>query len=137
MPINPYLNFDGDTREAVEFYARVFDTEPQQTQTYGELPEDPSHPLPEAARNRIMHTRIYIDGTPLMFSDTFPGMPFTPGNNFTLTLTGADRGQLERRFHALAEGGAIIMPLQETFWTKLYGQVRDKFGIEWQVNLEE
>jgi PhnB protein len=137
MPINPYLNFDGNTREAVEFYARVFDTEPQQTQTYGELPEDPSHPLPEAARNRIMHTRIYVDGTPLMFSDTFPGMPFTPGNNFTLTLTGRDRAQLERWFHALAEGGSIGMPLQETFWTKLYGQVRDKFGIEWQVNLEE
>lgn len=137
MPINPYLNFDGNTREAVEFYARVFETEPQQVTTFGEMPEDPSYPLPPEARNRIMHARIYVDGTPLMFSDTFPGMPFTPGNNFTLTLNSRDRDQLERWFHALADGGSIGQPLQETFWSKMYGQVRDKFGIEWQVNLEE
>jgi PhnB protein len=137
MPISPYLNFDGNTREAVEFYARVFETEPQQVTTFADMPEDPSYPLPPEARDRIMHARIYVDGTPLMFSDTFPGMPFTPGNNFTLTLAGPDRGRLERCFHALAEGGSIGMPLQETFWTKLYGQVRDRFGIEWQVNLEE
>jgi PhnB protein len=137
MPIIPYLSFDGNTREAVEFYARIFETEPQQMTTFGDLPPDPDHPLPEAARNRIMHARIYVDGAPLMFSDTFPGMPHTTGNNFTLTLTGPDRDRLERAFHALAEGGSVIMPLQETFWTKLYGQVRDRFGIDWQVNLEE
>jgi PhnB protein len=139
MPISPYLNFDGNTREAVEFYARVFETEPQQVTTFGDGPENPDYPLPEAARNRIMHARIYVDGTPLMFSDIWPGMPgeFTVGNNFNLTITGKDRAKMERQFYALAEGGSIGMPLQETFWSKLYGQVRDKFGIEWQVSLDE
>ena len=138
MPINAYLNFDGNTREAVEFYARVFETEALQVTTFAEGGEDPEHPLPPEARDRLMHARLYIDGTPLMFSDTYPGMPgrFTIGNNFSLIITGADRGKMEQRFNALAAGGEVTMPLQETFWSKMYGQVRDKFGIEWQFSLD-
>lgn len=137
MPVNPYLNFDGNTREAATFYAQVFETEPPQFMTYGEGAENPDYPLPEEARDRIMRTRIIIDGTPLMFSDTFPGMSFVQGDNFNLTVTGKDRERMERQFYALAEGGTVNMPLQETSWSKMYGSLRDKFGIEWQFSLDE
>jgi PhnB protein len=141
MPINPYLTFDGNAREAATYYAQIFETEPPQFMTYGDQPADPNYPLPEAARDRIMHTRIMIDGTPLMFSDNFPGMdfgaPFTVGNNITLTVTGKDRAKMQRQFDALAKEGTVIMPVQETSWSKMYGLLRDKFGIEWQFNLDE
>ena len=136
MPINPYLNFDGNTREAATYYARVFETEPPRFMTFGEGGENPDYPLPEGARDRIMHTRIIIDGTPLMFSDTFPGSELVAGNNFNLTITHSDRARLERQFNALAQEGTITMPLQETSWSRLYGALRDKFGIEWQFNLD-
>ena len=55
MPINPYLNFAGNCREAVEYYAEVFQTEKPQIMTFGEMPPDPSHPLPEAAKNLVVH----------------------------------------------------------------------------------
>lgn len=138
MPINPYLNFDGNTREAVEFYARALETEPPQFMTFADGGESPDYPLPAEARDRIMHTRLDVDGTPLMFSDTFPGMPpLTVGNNFSLTITGRDGEKMARRFSALAQGGEVIMPLQETSWSKMYGQVRDKYGVEWQFSLDQ
>ena len=137
MPINAYLNFDGNTREVANFYAQVFETEPPHFMTYGEMGEDPEHPFPPGVSDRIMHTMIMIDGAPLMFSDTYPGMELTFGNNINLTITGADRAKMERQFNALAEEGTINMPLQETSWSKMYGGLRDKFGIEWQFSLDE
>ena len=141
MPINPYLTFDGNAREAATYYAQIFETEPPQFMTYGDMGEDPNYPLPEGARDRIMHTRILIDGTPLMFSDTFPGMDqgmaFTRGTNFNLTITGTNRAKMTRQFNALASEGTVTMPLQETSWSKMYGALRDKFGVEWQFSLDE
>ena len=70
-----------------------------------------------------------------MFSDVFPGMPFVQGTNITLAYVTDDREKLERAFNRLEDGGQVIMALQETFWSKLYGSVTDRFGIQWQFNL--
>lgn len=70
-----------------------------------------------------------------MFSDIFPGMPFTLGNNITLAYVENEEEKLRTAFNRLSDGGTIVMELQETFWSKLYGQVTDKFGIQWQFNL--
>jgi PhnB protein len=71
-----------------------------------------------------------------MFSDVFPGMPFVEGNNITLALVNKNIEELTSIFNQLKDGGTVVMDLQETFWSKLYGQVTDKFGIHWQVNYE-
>jgi PhnB protein len=76
-----------------------------------------------------MHTRLNIDGSNVMFSDTFPGMPFIEGNNITLAVVNKDQEYITTVFNRLKEGGKVGMELQETFWSKLYGQVTDKFGI--------
>ena len=136
MAILPYLNFAGNCREAVEFYARVFNTERPQFQTFGEMPPDPSYTPPDDVKHLILHTRLNISGTQVMFSDTPPGMPFTLGNNVTLTLTSRNRDEIVNAYNALSEGGRVGMPLQETFWSKLYGAVTDKYGVEWQFNLD-
>ncbi|MGG3912555.1 VOC family protein [Rossellomorea vietnamensis] len=136
MSVNVYLNFNGNCRAAAEYYAEVFETEPPQIMTFAEAPPHPDYPLPEEAKDLVLHTRLTIDGSHVMFSDVFPNMPFVKGNNITLALVSDDPEKLKARFHRLKEGGKVDMELQETFWSKLYGQVTDKFGIQWQFNYE-
>ncbi|AKG34128.1 VOC family protein [Paenibacillus durus] len=135
MAVDAYLNFNGNCREAVEFYAQVFGTEEPKLMTFGEVPPNPEYPLPEEAKNLIMHTRLNIFGSNVMFSDTFPGMPFTVGNNISLAIVTDDKDALQSAFDKLKEGGKVGMELQETFWSKAYGSLSDKFGVEWQFNL--
>lgn len=136
MSINVYLNFQGNCRAAVEYYAEVFNLGTPNIMAFGDVPPDPSYPLPEEAKSLVMHARLEISGSVVMFSDTFPGMPFTPGNNFSLSLVSTDLEEVKAAFHKLKEGGNITMELQETFWSKCYGSVVDKFGIAWQFNYD-
>jgi PhnB protein len=136
MAVDVYLSFNGNTREAVEFYAEAFGTEKPQIMTFGDAPPDPNFTLPEEAKNLVMHTRLNIDGSNVMFSDVFPGMPFKAGNNITLSIVNKDLDKIKTYFNKLKEGGTVGMELQETFWSKCYGQVTDKFGIDWQVNFD-
>lgn len=134
MAINVYLNFNGNCREAVEFYAEVFETEKSQIMTFGEAPSNPDFPLPEEAKKLIMHARLNIHGSEVMFSDVFPGMPFIEGNNISLTIVTNEKAEVESTFDKLKEGGSVSMEIQETFWSKCYGSLTDKFGIQWQLS---
>ncbi|WNS73829.1 VOC family protein [Bacillus sp. DTU_2020_1000418_1_SI_GHA_SEK_038] len=136
MAVNVYLNFNGNCREAVEYYADVFETEKPKIMTFGENPPNPDYPLPEEAKNLVMHTRLNISGSNVMFSDVFPGMPFIEGNNISLAVVSTNLDEMKSQFNKLKEGGQVGVELQETFWTKLYGQVTDKFGIVWQYNYD-
>lgn len=136
MAVDVYLIFNGNCREAVEFYAKVFKTETPQIMTFGEAPQSPEYHLPEGAKDLVMHTRLNIDGSNVMFSDTYPGQPFVVGNNVTLALISKNMDDLKSWYEQLKEGGKVEMELQETFWSKLYGQVTDKFGIHWQINYD-
>ncbi len=136
MSLNIYLNFDGNCRDAIHFYEDVFHTGPASIMTFGEGPDNPDFPLPEAARNRVMHARLNIHGGDVMFSDTWPGMPFTIGDNFSLTIVTHDLAEVDTLFDRLQDGGSVDMPLQETFWSKRYGAVTDRFGVSWQISYE-
>ncbi|UVI27760.1 VOC family protein [Paenibacillus spongiae] len=136
MSIDVYLNFNGNCREAVEYYAQVFGTDVRMMTTFGEAPPNPEYPLPEEAKNLIMHARLDILGSNVMFSDVFPGMPFVAGNNISLAIVHTNLDELKSFFHKLKEGGTVGMELQETFWSKCYGSLKDKFGIEWQFNYD-
>lgn len=137
MAVDVYLTFDGNCREAVEFYAEAFQTEEPQIMTFGEAPPNPGYPLPEEAKDRIIHARLTIEGSNVMFSDTFPGSTVVNGNNITLAVVSKNLDGLKSAFHKLSEGGTVEMELQETFWSKCYGKLTDKFGIGWQISYEE
>lgn len=136
MAIDVYINFNGNCREAVTYYAQVFGTEQPQIMAFGDTPPDPAFPLPEEAKDLVMHARLNLSGSNVMFSDTFPGMPFVVGNNISLAVVTKDIDEVKSLFDKLKEGGKVSMELQETFWSKLYGSVVDKFGIEWQFNYD-
>ncbi|ETT82697.1 VOC family protein [Viridibacillus sp. FSL R5-0477] len=136
MAINVYLNFNGNCREAAEFYAEVFNTEKPEIMTFGDSPQNPEYTLPEEAKDLVMHTRLNILGSNVMFSDVFPGSPFILGNNVSLAAVSDNEEELKSAFEALKVGGKVGMELQETFWSKCYGSLKDKFGIEWQFSHE-
>jgi PhnB protein len=136
MAVDVYLNFNGNCREVVNFYAEVFGTEEPKIMTFGETPPNPEYPLPEEAKDLVMHTRLNISGSNVMFSDVFPGMTFIEGNNISLAFVSTDLDEIKSVFSKLKEGGKVGMELQETFWSKCYGQITDKFGIVWQFNFD-
>jgi PhnB protein len=137
MAVNVYINFNGNCREAVEFYADVFKTEPPQIMTFGDSPPNPEFQLPEEAKNLVMHTQLSVSGSNIMFSDVFPGMPYEKGNNISLAIVTENMDDIKSFFAKLKEGGTVGMDLQETFWSKCYGQVTDKFGIAWQLSYDD
>ncbi len=134
MALQVFVNFDGHCREAVAYYAKVFKTAAPRFMTYGEAPADPEMGVSEKDMNLVMFTDLDILGTNVMFCDTPPGMPFVKGNNISLTVVTKDADEIKRLFHALAAGGEIVMELQETFWSNLYGMVTDRYGIHWQFS---
>jgi PhnB protein len=137
MSVDIYMNFNGNCREAVEYYAEVFGTEKPEIMTFGEAPPNPDYQLPEEAKDLVMHTRLNISGSNVMFSDVFPGQPFVAGNNISLAFVSDNQDEIKSAFSKLSDGGTVRMELQETFWSKSYGSLKDKFGIEWQFSHEE
>lgn len=99
-----------------------------------DTPPNPEFALPKQAKNLVMHTELNITGSNVMFSDTFPGTPFIAGNNFSLAIISKNMDEIKSLFNKLKEGGKIDMDLQETFWSKCYGQLTDKYGIGWQFS---
>ncbi|EZP59226.1 MULTISPECIES: VOC family protein [Exiguobacterium] len=136
MPINPYLVFNGNTREALTFYTEVFQEEMPEIMEFGPGPGPDGQPYPPEHQTLILHAQLIVHGTRLMFSDAMPQNPVTFGQNITLALHLADVELLHETFARLAEGGKIIMPIQKTFWSEAYGIVEDAFGVQWQVNHE-
>jgi PhnB protein len=134
MAVVAYINFKGNCREAVGFYADVFGAHAPVITTYGS--QGGEFPLPEAVKDLVMHAELNIMGTPVMFSDVFDGDQYKVGNNISLTLISGDQKALEDAFHKLEIGGTVSVPLQQTFWTNLYGFVTDRYGIGWQVSHE-
>jgi PhnB protein len=137
MAVKVYLVFNGNCREAVEYYAKVFGAEKPQIMTMGDMPEDTEFPLSEEEKKLVLHSRLHISGSEIMFSDNCSGGPFTQGNNFSVAVVSNDMDEIKQWFGRLKERGSITMELQETFWSKCYGSLTDKFGINWQLSHEE
>ncbi len=133
MSFHVYVNFDGNCREAVEFYRQVFDAEAHEIMTFGEAPPDPELPIPEEHKDLVMHTALNIFGTIVMFSDLLPGEQLVKGNNISLVIMRKDVNEIKDLFEKLKAGGKVQMELQETFFSKYYGSLTDRFGVIWQV----
>lgn len=135
----PYLNFDGQGQEAAHFYTDVLDGDLVGLMTYGDANGDDMEGIPEEAKDMVMNAQIVLkNGDYLMISDVPPGMgiSYRKGNNVSLTLTLDDQEEARIIFGKLAEGGMVSMDLQETFWSPLYGNLIDRFGIEWQISVD-
>jgi PhnB protein len=130
-----YLNFDGNTRDAMKFYAKCLGGE-LSIMPFSEAPGD----FPKDTKDKVMHARITRKGsTVLMASDALAGhgAPFRQGNNFSISLDCESLDEIERLFTAFGENGKVTMPLQDTFWGARFGMITDQFGTNWMFNFEK
>ena len=128
--LNPYISFNGDARQAMEFYKDVFGGT-LALNTFGEY----GAPDGEGA-DKIMHAMLESDtGYTLMGADTPPGMEHNPGTNIAVSLSGDDGDLLRGYWAKLADGGSVSVPLEKQMWGDEFGACTDKFGISWMVNI--
>ncbi|MDR0838952.1 MAG: VOC family protein [Oscillospiraceae bacterium] len=129
MSFDVFLNFDGDCREAIDFYAGVFKAAPSRVMTYGDAPGASA-----ADSARIIYASVPIFGHNVMLSDCPSGSEYVKGTNICLTLGCEDKAEIDRIFTALSDGGDVDMPLGKTFFSEYYGMVTDKFAVTWQLS---
>ncbi|MCM3675282.1 VOC family protein [Peribacillus simplex] len=128
--VTPYLIFDGQAKDALAFYAEVFQAEVTDMQTYGEA----DFPTPEEANDLVLHAKIKKGDLLIMVSDTFPGNPLEVGNNVALVLECESESEIQHLYDLMCEKGSSLMELQDTFWGAKYGKVKDQFDIHWDLN---
>ena len=127
--LNPYITFDGNAREAMEFYQSALGGE-LEVNTFGEYGDAG----PDG--DKIMHANLETpDGFTLMASDTPPGMTPPSGSSITVSLSGDDADKLRGYWEKLSEDAEITMPLERQVWGDEFGQFTDRFGIQWMVNI--
>jgi PhnB protein len=131
MKLHTYLNFNGTCAQAFAYYEKHLGAKITSSMTYGQMPGATT--LPPNQVNLILHARIALGDTYLMASDVPPTMPWEPMRSAYLTLNVDSSAEAERIHAALADGGQIFMPLQETFYAHKFSMLRDKFGINWMV----
>jgi PhnB protein len=127
--LNPYIGYNGNARQAMEFYREVFGGELEM----GTVSDFGSPEAPNA--DRLMHARLDTPGGyTLMAWDVPEGVPYDPGNNVAVYL-GGDDGGLRGCFEKLSAGGTVTMPLEKQAWGDEAGALVDQFGINWMFNI--
>ena len=139
MKINPYLNFPGTTEEAFQFYRSVFGGEFSDLIRFRDNPSaDGDAPVPTEDLDKIIHISLPVDSFILMGTDNLEsmGQKCEQGNNQHICISLSDVEQARRLYGTLSEGGQIEMELQEMFWGSLFGNFRDRYGINWMIDCE-
>ncbi len=130
MSFDPYLHFQGNCRAAMSAYQALFGGE-LQMMTYAEAPEAPTE---QKDSPLILHATLAAGGRALMASDYPPGHEGGPQQGVTISHEAGSIEEARRVFDALAEGGAVLMEFQPTFWSDGFGMVKDRFGTHWMVS---
>jgi len=129
--LNPYLFYQDTCEAAFNFYAKVLGGKIEMMLRASEGPPD-MQPSP-GREKMIMHARMSLPGGSVLMASDAPPDHFNKPQGFSISLTVADPAEGERKFNALADGGAVTMPFSKTFWAKGFGMCVDKFGIPWMV----
>jgi PhnB protein len=130
VTLSPYLNFNGNTAEAMRFYQSVLGGD-LTIQTFA----DAGMAQSDSDKNRTLHAALSADGITLFASDGRPDQQVIFGDNVHLSLQGSDAERLSGYFDGLAAGGHVDMPLAKQFWGDTFGMLTDKFGVHWMVNV--
>lgn len=129
--LNPYIVFQDNAREAMQFYQGVFGGELTMN-TFNEFQASHS----PADDNRIMHAMLKSpNGLVLMGADTPTGVEQHKVSNISISLSGENEEELSGYYHRLAAGGTVVEPLVKSPWGDTFGMLKDKYGVEWMVNI--
>ena len=133
--MNSYLNFNGNTEEAFNFYKSVFGGEFLTLMRFKDTPDADKMPADE--QEKVMHVALPIGDNILMGTDVLKSMePVNFGTNSSLSIDGESEEEANQLFNKLSVGGKVVMPLEKMFWGALFGMITDKFGVQWMVNYD-
>ena len=131
MQLNPHLAFNGECEAAFKFYEKYLGGKVVTMMTYGDSPM--AEQMPPAWRAKIIHAALALGDHQLTGADVPPESYQKPQGFYVLLNIGAE-AEADRIFKALAENGAVQMPIQETFWAPRFGMLVDQFGTPWMIN---
>ena len=134
MEIAPYIIFNGNCEEALNFYTKAFNGKIQHIMKFSDAPPDVQKQM--GGGNGVMHATFLADGLMFMASDSGSTAPGSgkDGGMVHLSINFNDTGSMENVFMKLSEGGRVTMELQDTFWGARFGMLTDRFGINWMFN---
>jgi PhnB protein len=133
--ISAYLNWNGKTEEAFNFYKSVFGGEFSALQRFKDMPGDQK--IPDKEENMILRIALRLGKAGMLFGSDAPesrGMKVVQGNNVHLMIDAEGEQEAERLFMALSAGGKVMMPLQKMFWGALHASFTDKYGVNWMIS---
>ena len=125
------VHFNGDCRDAFEFYKRLLGAKIELVLTWGETPM--AREAPASWHGKVLFARLTAKNMSIVGADALPGT-YRPPTGFNLSLSTSDLAETERYFAELARGGVVHRGLEQTFWALRYGYVTDRFGVPWEIN---
>ena len=130
--VQPYISFNGNCEEAINFYRDVLGGEILYVQKYGESPMKGM-----GKDDAVMHCTLKVGDTHIMACDNPEGQPAATGSNISLAIGSNDPAGAESMFAKMSDGGNVTMPMQQTFWAERFGMLTDKYGINWMFNCDK
>ena len=131
--LNPYLNFNGTADKAIKLYESALGAKTERIMRFGDIAEmkiAPEH------KDRVIHAALVIGEGVVMVSDTMPNQTVPTEGNTHVILDFDNTADMAKKFDALAVGGKVTMPLQDTFWGAKFGMLKDAYGSSWMLNCD-
>lgn len=132
MKLTPYIHFQGNAEEAMNFYSEALGGGIIAISRYGDSPM----PSDEDYKDKVIHGRVQFGDNVIMISDTFKENAVNTDGNIQLSIELAQEGEIDDVFKKMSAGGTVTMELQNTFWGARFGMLKDKFGVSWMFNYE-
>ncbi|MBN1986015.1 MAG: VOC family protein [Prolixibacteraceae bacterium] len=131
---HPYFHFDGNCREAMNFYSELFGGKPE-IMTIGESPA--KEQFPKELYDQVLHSHLQNGDFMLMASDMCGMGELNQGNSVDISLTCSSEEEINRLYKQLSDGGKILQELQEQFWGDLFAMLSDQFGVRWMLSFSK
>jgi PhnB protein len=131
--LNPYLIFNGEAQQAINFYQEALGARVEQLIRFSEVP---GMQVAEEHKQRVMHCQLSIGEAVFMVSDSMPNEPAARQSNIHVVLHLSDEPDLHAKFTALSRGGKVSFPVHDSFWGAKFGMLVDGFGVPWMLNCQ-
>lgn len=133
LKLQPYLAFNGNCKNALQFYKSILGGSIENEQTYNDLEIE----IPGNYRDKLQHAELKGNGFHIMAYDASPDTPLTNGTNINMSIDVDSKEKGEEIFNKLSKNGTVHTPFQEMSWNALYGRCSDQYNISWMVNYKK
>lgn len=133
-PIQPYLHFEDNCKEAMQFYQNLFGGD-LELMPIGDSPAKDQ--FPKELHHEILHASLYNGDFNIMASDMCGQGPLHQGNSVQLSLDCSSDDEINKLYQQLSEGGKVMQELGEQFWGGLFAMIIDKFGVRWMLSYDK